>query len=176
MKKILLLLSILILMAGLSACGIESVDEHESKIQKEKESVQAMQEKPDDKGNISIKLTVRADKVISHPALKTEAKIPEDGFWVDGETIVVNEDITVYDLMVAARFLDLFEFKDRNSSSMPGYIGNINNLAEKECGSESGWKFQVNGEISSKGSSQVKVKDGDEVTWYYAVNIYDGAE
>lgn len=170
MKKILILLTVLTTIFSITACGIESVDDYESKIAEEAELIQKMQSEPDAAGNIVITLTVRADRAMNHPALDSKAEIPNDGFWIKEKEIVLSEDSNVYDIMVAARHLDVLEFKDGSAGGHnTGYISDINGLIEKECGLESGWKFEVNNELASMGCKQIKVKDGDNVVWFYAI-------
>ncbi len=47
------------------------------------------------------------------------------------------------------------------------YIRGIGNLYEFDCGSESGWKYEVNDVIPSVGSSQYKVRSQDRIVFYY---------
>ncbi|SHI73282.1 DUF4430 domain-containing protein [Parasporobacterium paucivorans] len=173
MKKLFLAV-VLFLVLCMTACGLESVDQYESKIEDEAQKIRDMQEAPGTDGNISITLTVRCDRVMKHPSLNTDAVIPDDGFWINEKKIVVKEASSVYDVMIAARYLELLDFKDgSNGGHTTGYISNINNLIEKECGPESGWKFAINGELAPMGCKQVKVKDGDEIVWFYAITAND---
>lgn len=47
------------------------------------------------------------------------------------------------------------------------YIEGINNLYEFDCGSESGWKYKVNGWFPNYGCSSYELEDGDVIVWCY---------
>ena len=47
------------------------------------------------------------------------------------------------------------------------YLEGINHLYELDCGSESGWMYQVNGSFPNYGCSEYEVKPGDSIAWRY---------
>ena len=47
------------------------------------------------------------------------------------------------------------------------YLEGINHLYELDCGSESGWMYQVNGSFPNYGCSAYEVKPGDSIAWRY---------
>ena len=47
------------------------------------------------------------------------------------------------------------------------YLEGINHLYEFDCGSESGWMYQVNGSFPNYGCSEYEVKPGDSIAWRY---------
>ena len=51
------------------------------------------------------------------------------------------------------------------------YVRGIGNLYEFDCGSESGWKYSVNGVLPGVGSSLYEIKDGDEIVFFYDTKI-----
>ena len=52
------------------------------------------------------------------------------------------------------------------------YVRGIGNLYEFDCGSESGWKYKVNGVLPGVGSSLYEIKDDDEIVFFYDTEIY----
>ncbi len=64
------------------------------------------------------------------------------------------------------------------SSVTPGfgsrYIEGINSLYEFDGGSNSGWVYFVNGSMPSHGCDLQTVSNGDDIRWYYTLNLgYD---
>ena len=51
------------------------------------------------------------------------------------------------------------------------YVRGIGNLYEFDCGSESGWKYKVNGVLPGVGSSLYEIKDDDEIVFFYDIEI-----
>ena len=47
------------------------------------------------------------------------------------------------------------------------YVEGINQLYEFDCGSQSGWMYQVNGWFPNYGCSAYTLKKGDEITWCF---------
>ncbi len=60
-------------------------------------------------------------------------------------------------------------------SSSPGfgskYIEGINSLYEFDCGPNSGWVYFVNGEKPGVGCDKYEIKPGDDVRWYYTLDL-----
>lgn len=50
-----------------------------------------------------------------------------------------------------------------------GYITEIGGLGEKMFGSQSGWKYYVNGSAPGKSCTSYVLKDGDKVQWRYVL-------
>lgn len=55
-----------------------------------------------------------------------------------------------------------------------GYIAAIEGLEEREHGSDSGWKYSVNGTFPSAGASSYILKAGDAVVWRYVTALNEG--
>lgn len=58
-----------------------------------------------------------------------------------------------------------------NTQYNTAYVDGINNIYEKDVNSRSGWLYQINGNVQSKGCSAYKVKAGDVITWAYTCNL-----
>lgn len=79
-------------------------------------------------------------------------------------TLSLNAGTTVYDALMASGI---------NVGSTTGpmgvYVVSIRELAEKDAGAESGWKYYVNGIEASITSSNYVLKEGDSVEWRYVL-------
>jgi hypothetical protein len=62
--------------------------------------------------------------------------------------------------------------KDVQIEDKKGYVKGINYLYEFSAGQKSGWMYKVNGKLPNYMASEVKLKDGDEILWFYTVD-YD---
>ncbi|WP_267879712.1 DUF4430 domain-containing protein [Caldalkalibacillus mannanilyticus] len=60
------------------------------------------------------------------------------------------------------------EYKGRGGTA---YVQGIDQLYEFDQGPTSGWMYSVNGEFISKSAGAVKVKDGDEIIWWYTLDL-----
>ena len=68
----------------------------------------------------------------------------------------------------------LYDFVGNGSATRKTvYISSICGLSYKECGTYSGWKYKVNGDVPPVGCSMYKLKDGDTISWYYSINVTD---
>ncbi len=51
-----------------------------------------------------------------------------------------------------------------------GYVTGIGGLSTGDAGENSGWMFQVNGELASIGAPDYTVQDGDQLVWFYTAD------
>ena len=51
------------------------------------------------------------------------------------------------------------------------YVSGIGNLYEFDCGSESGWKYSVNGALPGMGCSRYIIGKGDTMIFFYDYRI-----
>ncbi len=79
-----------------------------------------------------------------------------------GGTFSLSQGASAYDALKACNM------KINASNTQYGiYVSSIEGLAEKEHGSMSGWLYAVNGQTPNVACSTYKLKDGDEVKWFY---------
>lgn len=57
-----------------------------------------------------------------------------------------------------------------NIKTSGSYISGIQNLFEKDCGSASGWMYQVNGKFPNKALSSYVLQSGDVIKLGYTIN------
>ncbi len=51
-----------------------------------------------------------------------------------------------------------------------GYVTGIGGLHAMDAGENSGWMFQVNGELASVGAQDYIIQDGDALVWFYTAD------
>lgn len=101
-----------------------------------------------------------------------EKYVPKDGLILpDTEFAIEPDKTTVFDLLTQA-CMDKEIQIEYNSTPVYGgsYVEGIGYLYEFSAGKYSGWKYTVNGKVPSYSADKVKLKDGDEVVWYYLVD------
>ena len=120
-------------------------------------------------------LTIRCDTILQNMDkfnMDKESVLPSDGVILPETAIVFYEGESVFDVL-------LRETRERKIhmeySSTPMYnscyIEGIHNLYEFDCGSLSGWMYQVNGWFPNYGCSRYVLKDGDQVEWLYTCDL-----
>ncbi|MBQ3546372.1 MAG: DUF4430 domain-containing protein [Lachnospiraceae bacterium] len=115
----------------------------------------------------SVTFSIRCDKAIG----KTESEyIPSDGVILDNTEFKIDEDDTVYDILIeASRKYNIH--LDYSGDENNAYIKGINYLYEFECGELSGWTYKVNEETASVGCDKYALKDGDKIEWIYTLEL-----
>lgn len=97
--------------------------------------------------------------------------IPEDGWILKPVTVTFNEGESVFDVLKQVckdnKIQLEFSFTPIYNSS---YIEGINNLYEFDCGSLSGWTYEVNDWFPNYGCSRYEVKNGDVIEWHFTCN------
>ena len=95
--------------------------------------------------------------------------------WIsqDEEKYMAVDGKTVMDLLDDV--LPKYGFAKRGKQGYVSAIGTPDGewLGEFANGSESGWKYAVNGIVGAVGADGYKLEDGDNVVWYYAHKIHD---
>lgn len=98
--------------------------------------------------------------------------IPDDGWILEPVTVNFNEGESVFDVLKEVckdnKIHLEFSFTPIYNSS---YIEGINNLYEFDCGSLSGWMYEVNDWFPNYGCSRYEVKNGDVIEWQYTCNL-----
>lgn len=98
--------------------------------------------------------------------------IPDDGWILKPVTVTFNEGESVFDVLKQVckdnKIQLEFSFTPIYNSS---YIEGINNLYEFDCGSLSGWMYEVNDWFPNYGCSRYEVKNSDVIEWHYTCNL-----
>lgn len=98
--------------------------------------------------------------------------IPDDGWVLKPVTVTFNEGESVFDVLKQVckdnKIQLEFSFTPIYNSA---YIEGINNLYEFDCGSLSGWMYEVNDWFPNYGCSRYEVKNSDVIEWHYTCNL-----
>lgn len=112
-----------------------------------------------------------------------KAFLPKDGYILNETTVSVAEGSTVFDVLKLVCKNNTCPEKCsycRQSGIQleyvytPGYdseyIRGIHQLYEKDCGTQSGWMYSVNGVFPNYGVNKYTVKNGDDIKFRYTCN------
>lgn len=91
--------------------------------------------------------------------------IPSDG-WILYTTVDFTEGETAFDVVQRACNNSGIAIEYRGTQ-YSAYVEGINNIYEFDCGEQSGWMYNVNGDFPNYGSSSYELSDGDTVAWVY---------
>lgn len=98
--------------------------------------------------------------------------VPKDGWILKPLKVEINEGESVFDVTkrvcVDKKIHFEFAFTPVYNSA---YVEGIGNLYEFDCGSGSGWMYQVNDWFPNYGCSRYVLKGGETVNWLYTTNI-----
>lgn len=98
--------------------------------------------------------------------------VPKDGWILKPITVEVKENETVFDLLKRI-CMDKNIHMEASWTPMynSAYIEGIYNLYEFDCGSLSGWMYNVNGVFYNYGCSKAVIQDGDVIRWEYTCDL-----
>ena len=119
-------------------------------------------------------LTIRCDTILENMDQLDPGKtefVPESGYILWGAEIGFEDGETAFDVL--KRACDQYGIQLEYSWTPmydSYYVEGINCLYEFDCGSESGWMYQVNGWFPNYGCSEYTLKDGDRVVFCYTCN------
>ena len=97
-----------------------------------------------------------------------EKYVPQNGYILNNYTCAVNSGDTVFDVLEKACD-DNSIILTSHSSGYGVYVAGINNLDEFDCGSQSGWKYKVNGVDANRSCGYYKLTGGENIVFYYPV-------
>lgn len=152
MKKWMALLLATVLLFSLSAC--KNAD------QEKKEEETTTQQDADTTADAQSSVTV---KIICDD---TVTKDVWENPVILGETEYAFQDET-------NAFDALMEVADKNDIVLVhsnGYVTGIGGLSAGDAGENSGWMFQVNGELASVGATDYMIQAGDQLVWFYTAD------
>lgn len=120
-------------------------------------------------------LSVRCDSIWDNIGwLKPEKKklIPSDGVIFPAQTVVFYEGESVFNVLVREMKKNKIHLEFTNTPLYnSAYIEGISNIYEFDCGGQSGWIYQVNGQRPDYGCSRYQLKPGDRVEWIYSCSL-----
>lgn len=145
--------------------------EDELPSREESEVLPEMQE-----NDMTCTLLVRCDDVFNHPDRLKETKraiLPEDGIIYPETEVNFSDGESVFDVLYREMKKEGIHLEFVNTPMYNCvYIEGINNLYEFDCGSTSGWIYEVNGESPMHGCSRHKVKKDDKIEFINKCSLY----
>lgn len=120
---------------------------------------------------ITIDATLLADGDVLR-ANNRENKIEytgDNGIIASRAAVKVPENASVYDALHTFCLENDIQMEASGTSFGTAYIRGINHLYEFDGGISSGWVFLVNRVYATSGASNVHLKEGDEVWWFYTL-------
>lgn len=97
---------------------------------------------------------------------KDSSLIPSDGVILSPVSVNFNDGASVYDILQKVCTQNGIAL-NAQKSSFGVYIVGIGGIEEKDCGSQSGWVYTVNGKSPSVGVGNYKIKNGDIIVFSY---------
>ena len=131
--------------------------------------LKAQDKKPED---AKVTIEIRCDELSSNMDILLLAGLLENVH--DGRLIALylearflNDNAILWNIVYKRLICKHIHIEDKK-----GYVKGINYLYEFSAGQKSGWMYKVNGKLPNYMASEVKLKDGDEILWFYTVD-YD---
>ena len=119
----------------------------------------------------SCTLSISCSEILKHMDrfdANKQSVLPKDGIIYAEKSVVVQDGDTVFDVLLRETKANGISMVHTNSPAFQvEYIHAINNIAEKDCGTTSGWMYTVNGKQPAVGCSTYKLKSGDKIQWIY---------
>lgn len=98
--------------------------------------------------------------------------LPPDGVIFKSQKVVFYEGESVFDILLRETKKNKIQMEYKSTPVYnSGYIEGIQNIYEFDCGSLSGWSYEVNGWYPNYGCSRYLLKDGDVVKWRYTCDL-----
>lgn len=137
--------------------------------------------------SITCTFSISCENILNNKDNLKENKVPflpANGEIVKDISVTVPEGSTAFDVIKKAckenTCTDKCTYCRKNGIQLdyvytPGYenyyIRGIHQIYEKDCGTQSGWMYCVNGIFPNYGCSQYKVKDGDNIRFLYTCDL-----
>lgn len=115
------------------------------------------------KKEISVSLTISCKN-----ALKYNVNVPANGYFLNTTTFKIKNGQSVFDVLSNACKENGIRLDYEEN-----YITGIGGLYEKDCNSQSGWMYRVNGKLPLKAATKYILKDGDNIEFYYVTSSND---
>ena len=123
---------------------------------------------------VSIDCKSLADDMSKLEKPELKKYIPSDGVILKPTEYKFKAGENVYDALEALCMENNIQLETSEDTVYKSrYIEGINYLYEKDGGKMSGWLFSVDGDVPNYGASKVKLKDGNEIRWFYTVDYQE---
>lgn len=95
--------------------------------------------------------------------------LPSNGYFLQNAAVKFEAGESAFDLLKRT----LRENNIVYSATSGGYVRSIGGLAERDCGTQSGWLYRVNGEFLNYSSKYYTLQEGDTVEFLYTCSPGD---
>jgi hypothetical protein len=121
---------------------------------------------------ITVTVSVRCDSILDgvDGDETLDDYIPKDGIILSETEISAPAGASAYDVLVLASRKYKLHI-DTNSIGSVIYVSGINYIYEGDYGDLSGWMFRVDGEMPSVGCGDYTVSDGEQIEWFYTLDL-----
>ena len=113
-------------------------------------------------GSMQVTVSVDCSAALGYD---TSVQLPENGVMMS-QQVELPEDATAFDALIEAARTQQLRV-DYTGGAFGEYVSGIGGLSEFDCGSESGWLYEVNGVRPSVSAGAYVLAAGDEVTFVY---------
>ncbi len=134
----------------------------------EKESVKPSSTTAQPPKEISCTVKIECTKILENKNKFTDdiSLVPSNGVILSTVTVKAKDGATAYDVIKKACSQNSITLNEKDSM-FGKYIVGFNGIDEKDCGSQSGWLYSVNGKMPSVSVSSYKVTNGDNIVLSY---------
>lgn len=137
--------------------------------------VEPEEQKTDTEKSYTCTFSIECSTIFSHLSnLKSEKLdiFPKDGIIFAPQTVTFYEGESVYDVLKRiCRENKIHMEASWTPMYNSAYVEGIGNLYEFDCGSSSGWMYQVDGWYPNYGCSRYQLKQGEKVEWRYTCEL-----
>ncbi len=103
---------------------------------------------------------------------RKRSAVPADGVILKPQKVLFYEGETVFDVLLRETKKNGIQMEYKATPAYHScYIEGIHNLYEFDCGSFSGWVYEVNGTFPNYGCSRYPVRKNDVILWRYTCDL-----
>lgn len=116
-------------------------------------------------------VAVTCHNLVGNDELKdnVRSRVPSSGVIMSRTTVEIESGDSVYDVLKRAAGMHGVSVS-AETTALGIYVNGIGGFYEKDAGAQSGWKYKVNGTYPGDSAGDVKVHDGDNIEWVYALH------
>lgn len=129
----------------------------------------------DNKKTYNCTVTIDCSVILNNMGNLTDGKeayVPSNGYILKDYSLTAKQGESVYSLLKRACDENNIPL-NATDSGFGKYVYGINNLDQKDCGSESGWKYSVNGIYPGRSCDAEKIKSNTKIVWKYVIHVND---
>lgn len=129
----------------------------------------------DNKKTYNCTVTIDCSVILNNMGNLTDGKeayVPSSGYILKDYSLKAKQGESVYSLLKRACDENNIPL-NATDSGFGKYVYGINNLDQKDCGSESGWKYSVNGIYPGRSCDAEKIKSNTKIVWKYVIHVND---